>query len=135
MRNSFDLGNGVCSNLLPRQRCFCVRKYSERAFTTVFHEHVPSHRLSQERTLESLRALVACCSQWPADWVLHSLLNKRGKSPEQYPGFRSDTSYPEPGVLRLTVSGTNIHARCDEVVSPKGFRPPPEALTPSATCR
>ena len=120
---ALDSERQLCSDLDPRQLCFCVREYDEGVFSTLIHKHVPAYRISQNRVHEALRSLVARYSKWPGDWILHSLLNDRGSKPERYPGFRHDTSYPEPGVLRHTVSGTRVHARCDRIVSVETFRP------------
>ena len=115
-------GHQVCPDLAPRQLCFCAREYREGTFYTVFHQHVPGHRLSQERAHEALRSLVARYSEWPGEWVLNSLLNDRGRQPQRYPGFTHGVSYPEAGVLRHTVSGTRVHAWCDTVISKQSFR-------------
>jgi hypothetical protein len=112
----------VCPDLAVREVCFCVREYKEGLFHDIFHQHVPAHRISQERAHEALRSLVARYSEWPAEWVLNSLLNDRGHKPQRYPGFTYDVSYPEAGVLRHTVSGTAVHAWCDSVVSKQSFR-------------
>jgi hypothetical protein len=52
-------GHHLCPELVPGQMCFRVKIYNEGIFETVFHEHVPSHRISQERAREALRSLVA----------------------------------------------------------------------------
>lgn len=116
-------GYCLCSGLLAKEVCFCVREYKEGIFETVYHGHVPASRISQARAHEALRSLVARYSGWPGEWLLHSLLNSRSGQPQRYPGFTHDVSYPEPGVLRHTVRGTNVHAWCDTVVSNKQFRP------------
>ena len=115
-------GDHVCPDLAVRQVCFCVREYKEGLFQNVFHHHVPAHRISQERTHEALRSLVARYSEWPGEWVLNSLLNNRGREPQRYPGFTHHVSYPEAGVLRHTVSSTRLHAWCDTVISKQTFR-------------
>lgn len=78
--------------------------------------------MSQDRMLEALNSLVARYSEWPGDWILSSLQNARTGAPERYPGFTHDVTYPEPGVLRHTSSGTNIHSWCDTVISKASFR-------------
>ena len=115
-------GYHVCPDLVFRQMCFCVREYKEGEFHRLLHHHVPAHRMPQSRANEALRSLVARYSQWPGEWVLSSLLNDRGRQPQRYPGFTHDVSYPEAGVLRHTVSGTNVHAWCDSVISNQSFR-------------
>jgi hypothetical protein len=117
-------GHDLCSNLSPGQMCFRAKTYNEGVFDTVFHEHVPSYRLSQERASEVLRSLVARYSEWPGRFILHSLLNRRGGTPQCYPGYVHHVSYPELGVIRHTVSASNAHAWHDSVLSKAAFRRP-----------
>lgn len=119
---SLYIGHHLCEGLVPSEVCFCVRGYREGEVETVYHGHVPTYRISQDRSHEALRSLVALYSGWPGDWLLHSLLNSRSGGPERYPGFTRDVSYPEPGVLRHLVSGTKVHAWCDRVISKQQFR-------------
>lgn len=88
----------------------------------VFHGHVSSHRLSQTSAIEVLRTLSSHCAGWPAAYILHSALNKRGREPTHYPGFITDVSHPEPGVVRYTVSAGDGWAWMDRVVLPESFR-------------
>ena len=124
-------GHHLCSDLGPGQMCFLAKTYNEGVFETVFHEHVPSHRISRESANEVLRSLVARYSGWPGTFILRSHLNKRGRDPECYPGFTHHVSYPEPGAIRHTVSGPRAHAWRDTVLSKAAFRQsgttPPEA--------
>jgi hypothetical protein len=115
-------GQHVCPDLAPRQMCFRVRDRKDGDVRSLFHQHIPAHRISQERAHEALRSLVARYSEWSGEWLLNSLLNNRGREPERYPGFTHNVSYPEAGVLRHTVSGTNVHAWCDSIVSSQSFR-------------
>jgi hypothetical protein len=113
----------LCPTLTSKVRCFRVRTYKEGIFSEVAHEHVPAPRLSQDRSLEVLRALVARFAEWPAVYVVRSHLNDRGRSPQTYPGFLHSTNYPEAGVLRHYVSSSNVTAwGVDAVVSPASFR-------------
>ena len=118
----------LCPELSPRQICFRVKIYNEGIFKTVFHEHIPSHRLSQENANEALRSLVARYSEWPGVFILHSLLNKRSRNPQCYPGFIYHVSYPEPGVIRHTVSASNAQAWHDTVINKAAFRQSEEAM-------
>jgi hypothetical protein len=112
----------TCRELQPEQVCFCVRRYQEGHIDVLVHYHVPLRRTSEERRCETLQTLVATSSHWPAEWVINSLLNSRRGEPERYPGFVHDVSYPEPGVLRHTVSSGNVWAWCDTVVVADAFR-------------
>jgi hypothetical protein len=44
-------------------------------------------------------------------------------NPATYPGFISQTTYPEPGVLRQYVSSPSVMAWCDDAHSAADFRP------------
>ena len=112
----------LCPELTVKERCFCVQRYNKGAFEETFHEHVPSHRLSLESTLETLRGLVDNCAEWPATYILRSRLNKRRGGPSQYPGFTSHVEYPEPGVIRRYFSSGPATAWSDEVIAPASFR-------------
>jgi len=117
-------GHHLCPDLVPGQMCFRAKTYNEGIFETVFHEHIPSHRISQERANEVLRSLVAHFSEWTGTFILRSHLNKHGRNPECYPGFSHNVSYPEPGVIRHTVSVSRAHAWHDTVLSKAAFRQP-----------
>ncbi len=117
-------GHHLCPDLVPGQICFRAKIYNEGKFETVFHEHIPSHRISQERANEVLRSLVASFSEWTGTFILRSHLNKRGRNPECYPGFTHHVSYPEPGAIRHTVSVPRAHAWHDSVLSRPEFRQP-----------
>lgn len=121
-RTDIYTGDQLCTDLRPRQRCFRCARYNEGHIAEVFHEHVPSHRLSQTSAIEVLRTLSSHCVGWPAAYILHSALNKRSGGPTRYPGFITDVSYPEPGVVRCTVSTGNGWAWMDRVVLPESFR-------------
>lgn len=121
-RHGIYTGNQLCADLRPRQRCFRCARYNEGRITEVFHEHVPSHRLSQASALEVLRTLSSHCAGWPAAHILHSALNTRSGEPTRSPGFITDVSYPEPGVVRYTVSAGDGWAWVDRVVLPDSFR-------------
>lgn len=115
-------GYQLCPTLVPREICFCVRAYAEGKFLIIYHGHVPKIRMSNDRMLEATNTLVARYSEWPGDWIVSSLLNSRKGKPQRYPGLTHDVSHPEPGALRHAVSGTNVHAWCDTVISSKDFR-------------
>jgi hypothetical protein len=88
----------------------------------LFHEHIPSHRISLESEIEALRALVGQFAGWNGLFVLHSRLNNRRGGPSRYPGFMAHTSYPEEGVLRRYISSGNVTAWSDTVIVPGDFR-------------
>jgi hypothetical protein len=115
-------GNQLCADLKTNERCFRSARYVEGKIYQKLHEHVPAHRISQDGSMEVLRTLVGHASDWPEIYVLHSRLNKRSGSPFAYPGFLCDVSYPEPGVVRYTVSSTNAWAWFDTVVIRDSFR-------------
>jgi hypothetical protein len=60
---------------------------------------------------------VARYSGWLGDCLLQSLLNGRSSKPQRHLEFTCGFSYPEPGVLRQTVSGMSVHTWCDRVIS------------------
>ena len=115
-------GLKLCAQLKANERCFCVQRYKDGAFEETFHEHVPSHRLSLDGELETLRGLVDQCAGWPPSFILHSRLNNRRGGPSQYPGLKSYVEYPEPGVIRRYFSSGNATAWSDEVIAPASFR-------------
>lgn len=115
-------GFKLCPELKVKEKCFRAQRYNEGAFEETFHEHIPSHRLSLESGLESLRGLVDQCAGWPPTFILRSRLNKRPGGPSQYPGFRSHVEYPEAGVIRRYFSSGPATAWFDEVIAPASFR-------------
>jgi hypothetical protein len=112
----------ICRILKPREACFRSRRYSEGEVYDILHEHVPSHRISKDVAIEVLRSLVGSSAGWPATWILHSRLNTRSGGPSTYPGFLSDVSYPEEGVIRFTVSSGNDWAWFEKVICVDAFR-------------
>src|SRR6267142_7294537 len=90
----------LCPNLKINEKCFRVQQYKEGAYKEIFHEHVPSRRLSLESELEILRGLVDQCAGSPPTFILHSRLNNRRGGRSQYPKFSAHVEYPEPGVIR-----------------------------------
>lgn len=119
---SFHFGHQLCPELTKGVRCFRSRRYREGEFLDVHHEHIPVRRMSHDAALEALRALIVCAAEWPSSFVLRSLLNSRPGSPERYPGFQHDVSYPETGVVRYVTSSGNYWSWFDLVVLPKSFR-------------
>lgn len=116
-------GHQLCPDLIAGQMCFRVDVYESGVFTTVFHEHVPVHRISEASANEVLRSLVARYSDWPGNFILHSHLNKRAKYPACYPGFTHQVSYPEAGVMRTLYGTPTSNAWRDAIVSKVHFRP------------
>lgn len=115
-------GHDLCRELAVDQVCFRVKIYNDGIFESVFHEHVPSHRISHENAIEALRSLVARYSEWPGTFILHSLLNERRGKPSRYPSFNSHTTYPEPGAIRHYISAQRTHAWYDSIISKAKFR-------------
>ena len=116
-------GHELCADLAAGQMCFKARRYRAGVWEDVCHEHVPRSRLSQEDSREVLRSLVAHFSDWPPQFIVRSHLNRRAKNPATYPGFVSQTTYPEAGVLRQYCSSPTVTAWCDDAYSAADFRP------------
>ncbi len=106
----------LCPDLILGQKCFRVQRYNEGNFDEVFHEHVPSHRISLDSELEVLRVLAGHYTDWSGTFILHSRLNKRRGGPSQYPVFTYHFSYPEEGTIRRYVSSGDVSAWSDTVI-------------------
>ena len=115
-------GYRLCPNFNVGEKCFRVQRYNEGKIDEVFHEHVPSHRISLESEIEALRALVSHCAGWSNTFILHSHLNNRKGGPSRYPGFMSHVEYPEKGVIRRYFSSGPATAWSDTVITPGSFR-------------
>ena len=112
----------ICTELIHGEKCFRVHRYCKGEIAELFHEHVPSRRISLESETEVLRALVGQCEGWNGMFILHSRLNNRTGGPSRHPVFLSKVSYPEAGVIRRYSSAGNATAWSDTVISPGGFR-------------
>lgn len=112
----------LCSDLEAREKCFRVLEYSCGEISEVFHEHIPTHRISQDSAMEALRALVSQFEGWGGRFNLHSRLNNRPGGPDQYPGFLCHVTYPEPGVIRRYVNSSDVTAWVDQVINRGAFR-------------
>jgi hypothetical protein len=112
----------LCPSLGRKEKCFRVQRYEEGSTVEVFHEHVPSHRISLKSEIGALRALVGQYAGWNGAYVLHSWLNNRRGGPSRYPGFTSHVTYPEEGIIRRYFSSGNTTAWSDTIVSCGGFR-------------
>lgn len=112
----------LCSDLNSKEKCFRVERYEQGAMVEVFHEHIPSHRMSLDAEIEALHTLVGHFAGWSGRYILHSLLNKRRGGPERWPGFVSHVTYPEEGVLRRYFSSGNTNAWSDTVTLIGSFR-------------
>src|SRR5258708_4686688 len=112
----------LCPDLKVKETCFRAQRYKDGTFEAVFHEHVPSNRLSLDSEIEVLRGLVDHCAGWPPTFILHSRLNNRRGGPPQYPGFRTYVTYPEEGVIRRYFSSGHATAWSDAVIVPDCFR-------------
>lgn len=119
---SMDSGKNLCPDLRAGDKCFRVQRYNEGKFDQLFHEHVPSHRLSLESELEVLRGLAGYYAGWEGTFILHSRLNSRPGGPSRYPVLMHHVSYPEGGVIRRTVSAGSASAWSDAVLSRENFR-------------
>ena len=103
--------------------CFRARRYRQGEWGDVCHEHIPRSRLSQEGTREVVRSLVARFSDWSAQYIVRSHMNGRGNNPARYPGFTSETTHPEPGVLRQYFASPEVTAWYYDAYSKADFRP------------
>ena len=112
----------ICPSLRPKEKCFRVQRYEDGHVIEVFHEHIPSHRISLDSEIEVLRTLVGHFAGWNGMFILHSRLNSRRGGPSRYPGFVSHVTYPEEGVLRRYFSSDDVTAWSDTVISPHSFR-------------
>lgn len=112
----------TCPQLSPKEKCVRVLRYNDGVFAETFHEHAPSHRLSVDGELDSLRALIEHCAGWNETFILYSRLNSRKGGPSRYPRLISHVSYPEAGVIRRYLSSSNVIAWFDTVILPHDFR-------------
>jgi hypothetical protein len=110
-----------CPSLQPSEVCFVVEQYNAGNFETVFHTHVPSHRISNDARIHLLKALVVKFGGMSPELVVSSYLNNRAKTPSASEALRIVTSYPEPGVLRC-YCGANTKAWSDQVIVASKFR-------------
>lgn len=74
-------GFQLCEDLVPKQKCFKLRRYNQGVFEPLFHEHVPAHRISFDAAKEVLRALVVRFENLAASQILSCHLNDRGRKP------------------------------------------------------
>ncbi|SRR5712692_290184 len=114
----------LCKDIEPKQKCFRLRRYNQGVFDDVFHEHVPEHRISLDRGIEMMKALVLRHGEFAAPYILRCYLNSRGRDPEAY-HFQINIDYPEPGVIRRYCGSYNVQAWMDEVIVPGKFRQKP----------
>jgi hypothetical protein len=112
----------ICPELSCKEKCFRAQRYEGGNVIEVFHEHIPSRRISLESEVEALRALVGKFAGWNGLFILHSRLNNRRGEPARYPDFQSPVSYPEEGVLRRYCSWGGVTAWSDTVITPSDFR-------------
>ena len=90
-----------------------------------WHEDVPKHKISADKTREFMQALVFRFNGGTgmgADYILRHLVNDRPGKPNRENSFMWHKSDPEPGVIRFEC-GTNTKAVWDEVIIPSSFRP------------
>jgi hypothetical protein len=122
MNESIYSRDHLCPELKPGKKCFVVQQYGNGACSVVFHEHVPSHRISQESELAVLHDLALHYSGYSAVSILHSRLNGRRGGPLRFPVFPHHVSYPEEGVLRHSLTCTSASVWLDSVISRKVSR-------------
>lgn len=112
----------IFPNLSPKKKCFRAERYEEGSLVELSHEHVSSHRISQDAEMATPRALIDKLEEWNGLFILHSRLNSRPGGPDVYPGFTSHVPYPEEGVIRRYFRSGGTTAWSDSVVSAGNFR-------------
>ncbi|QBC44735.1 hypothetical protein [Iodobacter fluviatilis] len=113
----------ICKKLRKKEKCFRVELYNNGLFVEVFHEHIPTHRISEQNAHGVLKALIIHYSEQEAVSIFHSYLNKRGKNPSVPATFNFHMEYPEPGVIRKYICSHTVNTWFDEVISTDYFRP------------
>ncbi|MSP43669.1 MAG: hypothetical protein EXR08_09945 [Alphaproteobacteria bacterium] len=111
----------LCPDLKIKEFCIVLEQYHDGSFDREFHQHIPSHRLSQPSKIEMLKALVVRYAQFGPETIVSAYVNERGHSPLHSDQFRFHNSYPEPGVQRV-YCGTNTKAWIDQVIAPTSCR-------------
>lgn len=114
-------GIQLCDILRPKHKCFRLQTYSEGKFVLVFHEHVPSYRLSLDSAIEVMRMLVVRHEAFGDFQALQCYLNTRGTAPAANGLLQIHIDRPEPGVIRRGC-GANVMAMIDEVIDATRFR-------------
>jgi hypothetical protein len=122
MSKSIYSRDHICPDLKPGNKCFVVQQYSGETTGVVFHEHVPSHRISQDSEHAVLHDLALHFGGYAAVSFLHSRLNNRRGDPLRFPMFPHHVSYPEEGVLRHSLTCTSASVWLDSVISATAFR-------------
>ena len=114
----------ICPDLVPKQICFVLTRYSQGVITRIVHEHVPAHRISKGERINLLKTLIISSNRRLDDSLFNIIpyyLNGRGKNPARHL-LRITCEYPEAGVLRFNC-GDNVHAWCDCIINAEKFRP------------
>jgi hypothetical protein len=114
-------GYKLCPDLKPREYCLVVQQYKQGAYSTLFHTHIPKHRISHDRRCGLMKALVARYEPLWFERIVAGYVNSRPGKPAHENHFPMHTSYPEPGVLRF-YCGSNTVAWLDDVITPWEFR-------------
>jgi hypothetical protein len=99
-------------------------EHNGAVYTELFHEHFPAHRMSQETSIEMMKALVLAHGQFAPHYILRCYLNKRGREPESSNPFQITPEYPKRGVVRWYCGAGAIQAWVDAVIDPERFRQP-----------
>lgn len=93
-------------------------------FTLSYFTNIFQHRMSQETSIEMMKALVLGREGFEALYIFRCYLNKRGRKPESYNQFQIAREYPEHGVIRWYCGKGAIQAWVDAVIDPRQFRQP-----------
>ena len=114
--------SSICKELKATEKCFRVQQYENGDFIELFHEHVPSSRISAQESFQFLRTIIIKNHPLESSEILRTFLNSRGKNPARIQFFNSHTEHPEPGVIRKYFCSQGINTWYDEVVSFSDFR-------------
>lgn len=115
-----NAGSHICQSLLVKQRCIRLRRYHDGAFSELYHEHIPKHRLSDDSLGWMMLALVRRFEEASAEVIVRSCLNSRKGAPYTQ-RIVFVVEYPEPGVIRHNCGG-DVFGWVDTVIDQRTFR-------------
>jgi len=95
----------ICDSLKPSEKCIRLKRYNHGEgdlLTELFHEHFPSHRISENAQIEMMKAMLLTYGKAEAPYILRCYLNDHGREPPHYDAFRFSPPDLQDGWLRLT---------------------------------